>query len=120
MTVHAFSTPKQCPDSHRTGGAVARVKRQAPERVPIAIDRFHAEAERTLAVLNSLLASRRYTGGEIYTIADIAHFGRPWRREFAGVDFGKNPNVARWYDSVSARPAVLRAIARVTALVPPA
>jgi GSH-dependent disulfide-bond oxidoreductase len=101
-------------------GQAGFFKRQAPEQVPIAIDRFHAEAERTLAVLDSLLARRRYTAGEIYTIADIAHYGWLWRREFAGVDFGKKPNVARWYDSVSARPAVLRAIARVTALVPPA
>jgi GST-like protein len=87
--------------------------------VPIAIDRFHSEAERTLAVLDSLLARRRYTAGEIYTIADIVHYGWLWRREFAGVDFAENPNVARWYDSVSARPAVLQATARVTALVPP-
>jgi GSH-dependent disulfide-bond oxidoreductase len=101
-------------------GQAGFFKRQAPERVPIAIDRFHAEAERTLAVLDSVLARRRYAAGELYTIADIAHYGWLWRREFAGVDFAKNPHVARWYDNVSARPAVSRAIARVTALVPPA
>jgi glutathione S-transferase len=101
-------------------GQAGFFKRQAPEQISIAIDRFHAEAERTLAVLDSVLARRRYTAGEIYTIADIAHYGWLWRREFAGVDFAKNPNVARWYDKVSARPAVSRAIARVTALVPPA
>jgi GST-like protein len=89
-------------------------------RYPLAINRFHAEAKRTLAVLDSVLASRPFAAGEIYTIADIAHYGWLWRREFAGVDFSRSPNVARWYETVSARPAVSRAIARVTALVPPA
>ena len=54
-------------------GQAGYFKRQAPEQISIAIDRFHAEAERTLAVLESVLACRRYTAGEIYTIAAIAH-----------------------------------------------
>jgi GST-like protein len=101
-------------------GQAGFFKRQAPEQIPLAINRFHAEAKRTLAVLDSVLASRPFAAGEIYTIADIAHYGWLWRREFAGVDFSSSPNVARWYETVSARPAVSRAIARVTALVPPA
>jgi GST-like protein len=84
------------------------------------IQRFHAEAERTLAVLDSILARRKFAAGDVYTIADIAHYGWLWRREFAGVDFSKSPNVARWYEAISAHPAVSRAVARVTALVPPA
>jgi hypothetical protein len=55
-----------------------------------------------------------------YSIAGVAHFGWMRRRAFAGVDFGKSPNVARWYESVSRRSAVSRAIARVASLIPPA
>jgi GST-like protein len=101
-------------------GQAGYFTRQAPEQIPFAIQRFHAEAERTLAVLDSILARRKFAAGDVYTIADIAHYGWLWRREFAGVDFSKSPNVARWYEAISARPAVSRAVARVTALVPPA
>jgi GST-like protein len=101
-------------------GQAGFFKRQAPEQIPLAIERFHTEAERTLALLDSVLASRPFAAGKIYTIADIVHYGWLWRREFAGVDFSRTPNVAHWYQAVSARPAVVRAIARVTALVPQA
>jgi GSH-dependent disulfide-bond oxidoreductase len=62
-------------------------QRQAAEPQPLAIDRFSNEANRTLAVLNGVLADRRFVAGDGFTIADIAHFGWLWRREFAGVDF---------------------------------
>jgi glutathione S-transferase len=39
--------------------------------------------------------------------------------EFAGVDFAKFPHIERWYGAAAARPAVARAVAHVTALVPP-
>jgi GST-like protein len=58
--------------------------------------------------------------GPDFSIADIVHFGWLWRREFAGIDFEAAPNIARWYDEISACPAVQRALERVTALVPPA
>jgi GST-like protein len=95
-------------------------QRQASEPQPLAIQRFSAEAKRTLAVLDGVLAERPFVAGEQYSIADIAHFGWLWRREFAGVDFDESPNVACWYAKVESRPAVQRAIQRITALVPQA
>jgi glutathione S-transferase len=62
-----------------------------------------------LKVLDGQLADAEYVAGE-YSIADIANFGWIWRREFAGIDFTKSPNVARWYDRMAQREAVQRAI----------
>ncbi|MFK3971395.1 glutathione S-transferase family protein [Pseudomonas sp. NPDC087358] len=90
----------------------------ASEPNPVAIARFQGEAKRTLAVLEGLLAHNEFVAGEQFSIADIAHFGWMWRREFAGVDFSVSPNVERWYTAVSNRPAVIRAIARSNALIP--
>lgn len=95
-------------------------QRFAAEPQPIAIERFLGEARRTLSLLEGLLAERRFAAGDAFTIADIAHFGWLWRREFAGVGFEQAPHVARWYAEVEARPAVQRSIARVSALVPAA
>ncbi|WP_323989326.1 glutathione S-transferase N-terminal domain-containing protein [Nguyenibacter sp. L1] len=93
-------------------------QRFAAEPQPIAIERFSSEAKRTLGVLDGVLANRPFVAGEVFTIADIAHFGWLWRRAFAGVSFEDAPNVARWYGTIEARPAVQRGIARVEALVP--
>jgi GSH-dependent disulfide-bond oxidoreductase len=93
-------------------------QRFAAEPQPLAIDRFSAEAKRTLGVLDGVLATRRFVAGDDFTIADIAHFGWLWRRAFAGVSFDDTPHVARWYEAVDARPAVRRGIERVEALVP--
>jgi GSH-dependent disulfide-bond oxidoreductase len=93
-------------------------QRQAAEPQPLAIQRFSAEATRTLSLLDSALATRRFAAGDEFTIADIAHFGWLWRREFAGVGFDSTPHVARWYEAVERRPAVKRAIERINALIP--
>jgi GSH-dependent disulfide-bond oxidoreductase len=100
-------------------GQLGFFKRQASEQIPYAISRFQTEAERVLTVLDHALSRAAFTAGDTFTIADIAHFGWLWRREFAGIDFENTPNIARWYENVAARPAVTRAIERVTALVPP-
>jgi len=101
-------------------GQVGFFKRQAPEQIPFAIDRFQTEAERVLRVFDGMLAKSEFAGGNIFTIADITHFGWMWRREFAGLNFDGFPNIARWYDQIASRPAVIRAIERVTALAPTA
>jgi GST-like protein len=101
-------------------GQAGFFQRQAAEPQPLAIARFSAEANRTLGVLDGVLAERRYVAGDAFTVADIAHFGWLWRRDFAGVSVENTPHVARWYDAMAARPAVQRAIERVNALVPQA
>lgn len=93
-------------------------RRQAPEPQPLAIQRFSTEARRTLGVLDGVLAHRAFVTGDDFTIADIAHFGWLWRREFAGVTFDETPHVAAWFEKVAARPAVQRALARVNDLIP--
>jgi GST-like protein len=109
---------------HLTGigpalGQVGFFKRQASEQIPLAINRFQIESERVFAVLDGTLAKRKFAAGDTFTIADIVHFGWLWRREFAGIDFDKTPHIARWYKEIDGRPAVRRALEKVTALVPP-
>lgn len=99
-------------------GQAGYFQKQAPEQIPHALARFGAEAARVMNVFDGVLASSRFAAGDEFTIADIAHFGWIWRREFAGVDLAGYTNVRRWYGEVEGRPAVQRAVARVTALVP--
>lgn len=85
----------------------------APEKVPAAIDRFHAEAKRNMRVLDGRLAEAEWLAGDEYSIADMATFGWIWRRAFAEVDFSEAPNVERWFVAMEARPAIGRAIAAI-------
>jgi glutathione S-transferase len=64
------------------------------------------------------LADQAFAAGDDFTIADIAHFGWLWRRQFPGRTLDERPNLTRWYDDVAARPAVQLAIAGGEALVP--
>ena len=94
--------------------------KMAAEPQEIAITRFQSEAKRVLGLLNDLLARQRFVAGDEYSIADIAHFGWIWRRAFANVELDQSPHVARWFDELQRRPAVIRAIARLESLVPAA
>lgn len=83
----------------------------ADTKIDYAIERYTNEARRLYGVLDGQLArTGAYVAGRQYTIADIAIF--PWARVHAnhGVDFAEFPHVARWFDSVSARPAVQRGV----------
>lgn len=81
----------------------------APEPVPYAIDRYTNEANRLYGVLNRRLEGRDYICGE-YSIADMACIGwaRGWEKQ--GQDIKQFPNVARWLETMLARPAVQRGI----------
>jgi glutathione S-transferase len=91
-------------------------RKSAPEPIPLAIDRFSNEALRIVGLLDGMLARQPFVAGEALTIADIAHFGWLWRRQFAEVSLATAPNVERWYNDLEGRPAFQRAIARVTSL----
>jgi GST-like protein len=77
------------------------------EKVPYAIARFHNEARRLYGVLNNQLGRQEYLAGE-YSIADIATYPWVWRHEMHQVKLEEYPNVKRWYDTISRRPAVQR------------
>ena len=101
-----------------TFGNAGYFLKAVPEPIAHAIDRFKNEAGRVLRVLDQTLAVRPFVTGNSLTIADIAHFGWLWRREFAGLDFADTPNLARWYTTLEARPGFQRGIAHTTALAP--
>jgi GSH-dependent disulfide-bond oxidoreductase len=77
------------------------------EKVPYAIERFKKEALRLYNVLNKELGQREYLAGE-YSIADIATYPWVWRHDIHQVKLEEFPDVKRWYDALSARPAVER------------
>ena len=80
----------------------------AQEKLTYAIDRYVNETARLYAVLDRRLAGREYIGGE-YSIADMACY--PWivpyeRQKQKLEDF---PELRRWFETMRARPAVVRA-----------
>jgi len=75
------------------------------EKVPYAIERFHKEARRLYNVLDQELSEKDYLAGD-YSIADIATYPWVWRHEMHHVKLAEYPNVKRWYDAISKRPAV--------------
>ncbi|WP_223621355.1 glutathione binding-like protein [Lysobacter sp. ESA13C] len=79
--------------------------RYAPEKVPYAIDRYQRETERLYGVLDRRLAGREFVAADTLSIADFACY--PWTREHEWhyVDLSRYPNVQRWHDALSSRPA---------------
>jgi GST-like protein len=84
-----------------------------PEDVPLARERYHNITNQLYSVMDRRLAEAEYLAGPEYSIADVATF--PWtmprQREMHRIDIAHYPNVARWGDTVAARPAVQRGIA---------
>jgi len=91
-------------------GQVHHFVRNAKEQVPYAIERYVREKDRLYGVLDKRLGETAYLAGD-YSIADIATY--PWvaRYEWHKTDLNAWPNVKRWFDAISARPAVKRGMA---------
>ncbi len=82
----------------------------APQKIDYAIDRYTNEARRLYGVMDKQVTQHRYIAGETYTIADIAIY--PWLRSWQnqGIDWADYPQLKRWFDEISARPAVIRGV----------
>lgn len=84
----------------------------APEDIAYAKNRYVKEVERHYAVLDRRLGQARYLAGDEYTIADMALWG--WAASagyvFGAKGLGDYPNVMRFMDEVTNRPAVQRAL----------
>jgi GSH-dependent disulfide-bond oxidoreductase len=80
----------------------------APEKIPYAIDRYVKETNRLYGVLNKCLGDRAFVAGE-YSIADMAAYPWivPWKRQ--GQKLDDFPHLKRWFETIRARPAIVRA-----------
>ncbi len=78
---------------------------------PDAIERYVQETNRLYAVLDKRLTDREYVAGD-YSIADMASC--PWTvpYERQGRQLDDFPNLKRWFETIRARPAVMRAYER--------
>ena len=85
--------------------------RAKKDEVPYGTERYTKEARRLYGVLDTHLAKAPFLAAGEYTIADIATY--PWtaRHEWHRVDLAEFPNVKRWFDTISRRPAVVRGMA---------
>lgn len=90
-------------------------KNYAPEKIPYAIERYQKETARLYAVLNKRLADREFVAGG-YSIADMAIY--PWivPHKNQGIDLGEFPHIKRWFETIAARPATIRAYERGKAI----
>jgi GST-like protein len=89
-------------------GQIGHFNVYAPEKVPYAIDRYTRETNRLYGVLDKRLAGRDFIAGD-YSIADIACY--PWIVPHAahGQNLAEFPNLRRWFETIKARPATIRA-----------
>jgi len=91
-------------------GQAHHFMRAKKDEIPYGTERYGNEAKRLYGVLNTRLSEAAYLADE-YSIADIATY--PWvaRHEWHRVDLNAYPAVKRWYDTIGARPAVVRGMA---------
>ena len=89
-------------------GQIGHFNVYAPEKVPYAIERYTKETNRLYGVLDRRLADRAFVAGA-YSIADIACY--PWIVPHAahGQDLDDFPHLKRWFETIAARPATIRA-----------
>ena len=94
-------------------GQIGHFNVYAPEKVPYAIERYTKETHRLYGVLNRRLADRTLVAGA-YSIADIACY--PWIVPHAahGQYLDDFPHLKRWFETIAARPATIRAYAGTT------
>jgi GST-like protein len=76
-----------------------------------AVRRFTDEVNRLYGVLNNRLYNRTYLAGDAYSIADMIAY--PWTVgwQAQGQDINEFKHFKRWFEAMSARPAVQRGIA---------
>jgi len=84
----------------------------APKPNDYPLSRYKSEMLRLYDLLNKRLGETKYLGGKEYSIADIATF--PWTRQHQaqGAALDNLPNFKRWFEDISARPAVKTMIAK--------
>jgi GST-like protein len=82
---------------------------RSPEDVPQAKKHFTELMRDMFGILDKHLASNAYLAGDAYSIADISCYPDTRLHAKEGMGIDAFPNLRRWYEAVTARPAVQRA-----------
>ncbi len=79
-----------------------------PNDIPYAKERYARETARLYGVLDRQLAENAFVAGDFYSIADMAIWG--WASLWEGQqhDITSTPHLARWLETLGARPGVQR------------
>ncbi len=91
-------------------GQAHNLLRYDPQQGSYGVERFKKEVARLYGVMNKRLGESAFLAGD-YSIADVATY--PWvsRYEMHRTKLEDFPNVKRWFDAISAHPAVQRGMA---------
>ena len=93
-------------------GQAHHFMRAKKDEIPYGTERYGKEARRLYGVMDRKLSESCHFA-DSYSIADMAIYPWVWRHAWHRVDLAEFPNVKRWYDEVSARPAVASGLAAV-------
>ncbi|ROH86511.1 glutathione S-transferase [Stagnimonas aquatica] len=85
--------------------------RYLPEKIPVAIERYHNECRRLFEVLDRRLGEAEWLAGNEYSIADIANWCWVRTYKWSGVSIDGLDHLRRWLDAIRARPAAEKGIA---------
>ena len=83
--------------------------RYFPERLQSVIDRYQNESKRLFTVIDKHLQSNQYLAQD-FSIADIANWSWIRIHKWSGVEINDLPNLNRWMDEISLRPACIKGI----------
>jgi GST-like protein len=90
-------------------GQAHHFRHYAPEKIDYAYDRYTNEVNRLYGVMNRRLDDRAFLAGD-FSIADIACIGWVHAHDRQGQNLDDFPAVKRWYQTMLARPAVIRGL----------
>ncbi|MFN3233559.1 MAG: glutathione S-transferase family protein [Alphaproteobacteria bacterium] len=91
------------------GGQANHFRAYAPEKIQYAIDRYTNEVARLWDLLDWKLDGQDWVANNEYSLADMACWGWITLHELQGQNLDDTPNLKRWFEAMSERPAVKRA-----------
>ncbi len=100
------------------GGQASHFLRYGPSGQDYATERYTKELERLLQVLEGRLRESEYLAGPDYSVADMAVWPGRASSFVMGVQLEAYPATHRWFETVRARPAVGRMLARADLAAP--
>ena len=89
--------------------------RYFPEKLQSVIDRYQNERKRLFTVIDKHLQSNQYLAQD-FSIADIANWSWIRIHKWSGVEIEDLPNLKRWMDEISLRPACIKEVQKPRAL----